>query len=245
MCTTHGLVIFHLDSRTLLSCVKIMTDTIKDTYQVLAASAEGEYKEKGSKFLAYAYPISSLDDFEFYMEEVKSIHPKARHHCYAYRIGIDGDIYRANDDGEPSGTAGKPILGQLLSQDLSDTLVVVVRYFGGTKLGASGLINAYKTATYDALVNAKKVDKVLSEAFKLIFEYGEMGHVLNVIKSLHLTITAKVFEDTPYVVVDIPKSQIEKSIVQLKAKLLQVSEEQITDKTEISFCTIEQILKDD
>ena len=222
-----------------------MEKEIIDTYQVLAARAEGEYKEKGSKFLAYAYPISSIEDFEYCLEEVKSVHPKARHHCYAYRLGIEGDVFRANDDGEPSGTAGKPILGQLLSQDLSDTLVVVVRYFGGTKLGASGLIRAYKDATFDAIAKANKKNKVLSDEFKLTFDYGEMGHVLNVIKSLHLTITKKVFETIPYVVVDVPRSQTHKSITQLKSKLLNISEEQINDETEIPFCTIEQILDDD
>lgn len=222
-----------------------MTETIKDTYQVLAHESQGEYKEKGSKFLAYAYPIASLDDFEYYLEEVKSLHPKARHYCYAYRIGLKGDVFRANDDGEPSGTAGKPILGQLLSQDLSDTLVVVVRYFGGTKLGASGLIHAYKTAAFEALTVAEKKNKVLSNAFRLSFEYGEMGHILNVIKSLNLNMVKKVFESNPYVVVEIPKSQSERSMVQLKAKILQVSEEQINDETEISFCTIEQIEQDD
>ena len=218
---------------------------IKDTYQILATSSEGEYKEKGSKFLAYAYPISSLEDFEYYMEEVKSIHPKARHYCYAYRLGIDGDIYRANDDGEPSGTAGKPILGQLLSQDVSDTLIVVVRYFGGTKLGASGLINAYKTAAFDAISNGKKINKILSSSYKLTFDYGKMGHVMNVIKSLHLSIIEKVFEAIPYIVIEIPKSKVSEKMVQLKAKLLQVSEEQINDKTEISFCDIKQIQDDD
>ncbi len=222
-----------------------MDKVIKDTYQVIASPSEGEYKEKGSKFLAYAYPVSSLDDFEYYLEEVKSMHPKARHHCYAYRIGIDGDIYRANDDGEPSGTAGKPILGQLLSQDVSDVLVVVVRYFGGTKLGASGLINAYKTATLDAISNATKRNKVLSDQFKLTFDYAKMGHVLNVIKSLSLTITEKVFESAPFVVIEIAKSQTGSSITRLKAKLLQVSEEQINEETEIAFCKIEQIMEYD
>lgn len=222
-----------------------MLNTIKDTYQVIASPSEGEYKEKGSKFLAFAYPITTLEDFEYYLEEVRSIHPKARHYCYAYRIGIEGELYRANDDGEPSGTAGKPILGQLLSQNLSDTFVVVVRYFGGTKLGASGLINAYKSATYDAIVNASKKDKTLSDLFKINFDYGEMGHVLNVIKSLHLTITEKVFEDTPYVVVEIPKSQTVENIIQLKSKLLNISEEQINDDTVIPFCSIVQLNEDD
>jgi uncharacterized YigZ family protein len=222
-----------------------MTTTIKDTYQILSTSSEGEYKEKGSKFLSYAYPIVSIEDFELHMEEVKSLHPKARHYCYAYRLGLEGDVYRANDDGEPSGTAGKPILGQLLSQDVSDTLIVVVRYFGGTKLGASGLINAYKTAAYDAISNGQKTKKVLSDLYKLTFEYGEMGHILNVIKSLNLNITEKVFETIPYIVLEIPKSQVETKLVQLKAKLLQVSEEQIDEETEISFCDIKRIEQHD
>ncbi len=222
-----------------------MEITTKDTYQSISGPSEGEYKEKGSKFLAYAYPISSLKDFEFYLEEVKSMHPKARHHCYAYRIGIDGDLFRANDDGEPSGTAGKPILGQLLSKEVSDVLVVVVRYFGGTKLGASGLIHAYKTATFDAISKANLMDKILSDSFKLSFDYGEMGHVMNVIKSLGLEITEKVFESVPFVVIAIPKSKTAQSLKKLKAKLLQVSEEQIKEDTEIPFCNITQITAND
>ncbi|MEM9548179.1 MAG: YigZ family protein [Bacteroidota bacterium] len=222
-----------------------MEITTRDTYQTISGPAEGEYKEKGSKFIAYAYPITSLKDFEYYMEEVKSIHPKARHHCFAYRLGIDGAIYRANDDGEPSGTAGKPIMGQLLSKEVSDILVVVVRYFGGTKLGASGLINAYKTATSDVLTHAKTIEKVLCDSFQLTFEYGEMGHVMNAIKSIGLQITDKVFESTPFVVVKIPKSKTAQTLLRLKAKLLQVSEEQIEEDTEIPFCQITQISNDD
>jgi len=222
-----------------------MEITINDTYQTIANRSEGEYKEKGSKFLAYAFPIDTLAAFEDCLEEVRSLHPKARHYCYAYRLGIDGAVYRANDDGEPSGTAGKPILGQLLSHEVSDTLIVVVRYFGGTKLGASGLIHAYKTAAHEALTHAEKVQKNLSDTFKLQFEYGEMGHVLNVIKSLHFTITEKVFEASPYVIIEIPKSLTSQSIVQLKAKLLQVSEEQVSDETKVSFCTIEKMTSDD
>ena len=219
-----------------------MSKSIRDTYQVITEASEGEYKEKGSKFLAYAFPVTSIEEFEMYLDEVRSNHPKARHYCYAYRIGIDGDVYRANDDGEPSGTAGKPILGQLLSQDVSDVLVVVVRYFGGTKLGASGLINAYKSATYDALVDAPKEDKILCDEFRLTFDYGEMGHVLNVIKSLHLNITQKVFEAIPYIVVQIPKSKTEKYLIELKSKLLQISEDQINEETEIDFCKIELVM---
>lgn len=217
-----------------------MSVEIKDTYQIISDSSYGEYREKGSKFLAFAYPITSVEDLPVYIDEVKSIHPKASHHCYAYRIGIEGKLYRANDDGEPSGTAGKPILGQLLSHDVSDTLVIVVRYFGGTKLGASGLIHAYKTATHEALEVSHKKDKTLSDIYRLTFDYAEMGHVLNVTKSLKLEITNKVFEAEPYIEIEVPKSKIEESLVNLKANLLQISTEQIDEETIVPFCKIDK-----
>lgn len=222
-----------------------MTKKIKDTYQILSDSSEGEYKEKGSKFLAYAYPVRSIDEVEYYQAEVKDMHPKARHFCYAYRIGIEGDIYRANDDGEPSGTAGKPIHGQLLSHDVSDTLIIVVRYFGGTKLGASGLIHAYKTAAHEALSAGVKENRVLSDIYRLTFDYGEMGHVLNVTKSLDLNIVAKTFEAVPFIEIEVPRSKIELSLIELKAKLLQVSTEQVDEETTIPFCKIEKTESDD
>ena len=118
-----------------------------DTYKTIAKPAEGFYKDKGSKFLAFAYPVYTEDRIKAQLSELKKEYYDARHHCYAWKLGIENDKYRANDDGEPSGTAGKPIYGQLLSHELTNALVVVVRYFGGTKLGTSGLIRAYKTAT--------------------------------------------------------------------------------------------------
>lgn len=222
-----------------------MTKEIKDTYQILASPSEGEYKEKGSKFLAYAYPVRSIEDVEYYQAEVKDMHPKARHFCYAYRIGIEGDIYRANDDGEPSGTAGKPIHGQLLSHDVSDAFIVIVRYFGGTKLGASGLIHAYKTAAHEALEVGKLINRVLSDIYRLSFDYGEMGHVLNVTKSLNLNIVDKVFEAIPFIDIEVPRSKIEQSLIDLKARLLQISTEQIDEETIVPFCKIDKIENDD
>ncbi len=222
-----------------------MTKQIKDTYQILATPSEGEYKEKGSKFLAYAYPVRSIEEVEYYQAEVKNMHPKARHFCYAYRIGIEGDIYRTNDDGEPSGTAGKPIFGQFLSHDISDTLIIVVRYFGGTKLGASGLIHAYKTAAHEALDVGEKINRVLSDIYRLTFEYGEMGNVLNVTKSLDLNIINKTFEAIPFIEIEVPRSKIDQSIIDLKARLLQISTEQIDEKTTVPFCKIDKIESDD
>jgi len=129
---------------------------IIDQYYSIKDSTEGQYKEKGSKFISYAYSVTSEEQVGERLEEIRNLHHKARHHCYAYKIGVDGNRYRANDDGEPGGTAGKPILGQLHSYKVTDVLVIVVRYFGGTKLGASGLIKAYKEAAKDALFIAKK-----------------------------------------------------------------------------------------
>ncbi len=211
---------------------------MQDTYQVVANPSIGDYKEKGSKFIALLYPVRSVKEVEKKIEEVKSLHPKARHHCYAYRIGIEGKLYRANDDGEPSGTAGKPILGQLHSTGVSDTLIVVVRYFGGTKLGVPGLIHAYKSASADALSKTTFVTRVLTDAFELRFEYAKMGHVMNVIKSMGLMIKEKSFDISPRVVIELPRSMKEEMLKHLKAKLLGVSSEQISEKTEIPYCTI-------
>ena len=214
---------------------------INDAYHTTASESLGDYREKGSKFLAYQYPVSSIQEIENRLEEVRTLHPKARHFCYAYRLGIYGEPHRTNDDGEPSGTAGKPIHGQLLSYEVSDCIIIVVRYFGGTKLGASGLINAYRTAAKEALEIIEKRQVVLGDDFKLSFDYGEMGHVMNVIKSMELEIKEKSFESTAAVVIRLRKSEIEASLILLKAKLLQISTEQVNDKTEISFCKIEKL----
>jgi len=211
-----------------------------DTYYTTADSSIGDYREKGSKFLAYQYPVASVEDVELRLEEVRTLHPKARHYCYAYRLGITGEQHRANDDGEPSGTAGKPILGQLLSYQVSDTLIVVVRYFGGTKLGASGLINAYRTAARQSLDDVDRKEVVLGEDISLVFDYAEMGHVMNVVKSLELNIMEKSFESRPQMMIRIRNSEVESKLLLLKARLLNVSTEQVDEKTEIPFCKIER-----
>lgn len=216
-------------------------DKIKDTYYSIKAPTEGLFKDRGSKFIAYAYPVISEEEIEIALEEIKALHPKARHHCYAYRLGIEGEPHRANDDGEPSGTAGKPILGQLKSFEVSDALVIVVRYFGGTLLGASGLIQAYKESTAEALQAAKKIKKVLSASYKLSFTYAEMGHVMNVVKSQELDITDKTFEETPEITISIPLSREEAEIISLKAQLLQITTDEVTMETKIPFCTFNRL----
>ena len=158
-----------------------------DIYHTIKAPAEGIYKEKGSKFLAFAYPVRTLEEVKVHLERLRKDYFDARHHCYAYIIGPNKDAWRANDDGEPSGTGGRPIHGQLLSADLTDTLIIVVRYFGGILLGASGLANAYKTAARDAIEHAEIIEKTIDIRYRLHFEYALMNDVMRVIKEYGLT----------------------------------------------------------
>lgn len=157
-----------------------------DTYLTLDAPSEGLYKEKGSKFLAFAYPVHTLDEVKECLDALRKQYFDARHHCYAYILGPYKDTWRANDDGEPSGTGGRPIHGQLLSANLTDTLIVVVRYFGGILLGTSGLINAYKTAARDAIDHASIVERTIDVRYRLHFEYALMNDVMRIIKDFDL-----------------------------------------------------------
>lgn len=157
-----------------------------DTFKTLAAPSQGLYKEKGSKFLAFAYPVTSIEQVKQHVDQLKKEYFDARHHCYAYIIGENKDVYRLNDDGEPSGTGGRPIHGQLLSADLTNVLIVVVRYFGGILLGASGLANAYKVAARDAIDNASIIEKTIDKTYRLEFEYALMNDVMRVIKDFSL-----------------------------------------------------------
>ena len=158
-----------------------------DTYHTIKAPSEDLYKEKGSKFLAFAFPVRTVEEVKGHLEKLRKDYFDARHHCYAYILGPNKDAWRANDDGEPSGTGGRPIHGQLLSADLTDTLIVVVRYFGGILLGASGLANAYKTAARDAIDHAEIIEKTIDIRYRLHFEYALMNDVMRVIKDFSLT----------------------------------------------------------
>ncbi len=153
-----------------------------DVYTTISEPAKGIYKEKGSKFLAFGYPVMEEEQIKHHIQELKQKYYDARHHCYAWQLGLDDNHYRVNDDGEPSGTAGKPIHGQIRSHGVTNLLIVVVRYFGGTKLGTSGLINAYKCATADVLANAKMVEKTINNHYKVQFSYAVMNDVMRVIK---------------------------------------------------------------
>lgn len=153
-----------------------------DKYKTIQAASEGIYKEKGSKFIAYAYPIESEEETKEIIDSLKRQYYDARHHCFAWQLGMDGMNFRTNDDGEPSGTAGKPIHGQILSHELTNILIVVVRYFGGTKLGTSGLIQAYREAAADAIANAEIITKTIDNCYTILFEYADMNDVMRIIK---------------------------------------------------------------
>ena len=161
--------------------------TENDTYKSIECPSEGLFKDNGSRFIAHAYPVRTEEEIKAIIASLKKEYHDARHHCYAYRLGYRRDIFRANDDGEPSSSAGKPILRQIDSLELSDILVVVTRYFGGIKLGIPGLIRAYRTATADALANARIVRKTACTRYRLSFGYINMNNVMKVMKDLGLT----------------------------------------------------------
>ena len=158
------------------------------SYKSIAAASDGNYKEKGSKFVGYAFPCISEEAFSEELKKMKAEHRTARHHCYAYSLGPDGEDYRTNDDGEPSGTAGRPIHGQIRSFELSDVGIIVVRYFGGTKLGTSGLIRAYKSAAKDALENARIIETELTDKLRISFPTTHTGAVMRTLEKFEARI---------------------------------------------------------
>lgn len=167
--------------------------TVSDCFKSIATLSTGLFKDNGSKFLAFAYPVTTEEEIKGIIQGLKKEYYDARHHCYAYRLGHTGAIWRMNDDGEPSSTAGRPIYGQILSAELSDILVVVVRYFGGIKLGVPGLIRAYKSSTADAIANATIIEKIATKPYRIIFDYLQMNSVMKRLKDLGLTPTDQQF----------------------------------------------------
>lgn len=167
---------------------------MEDLYKTIKMPAEGLYKEKGSKFIALAYPVDTEEEIKSLLAEIRTEYYDARHHCYAYRLGADKKRFRTNDDGEPSSTAGKPILGQILSADLTNILIVVVRYFGGIKLGVSGLIQAYKEAAADAIAHADIIEKTENRILRVRFSYGVMNEVMRVVKEEEPEVLDRMFE---------------------------------------------------
>jgi uncharacterized YigZ family protein len=187
-----------------------------DTYLTIEKPSEAIFRDRGSKFLAFAYPINSEADIKAILTVLKTEHPKANHHCWAMRLGIDRSVFRINDDGEPSGTAGRPILNTLLSRNITNVLVVVVRYFGGTLLGVPGLINAYKTATEEALNIAVIIEKTLDDTYIISFDYQQMNDIMKIIKEDNLTILEQQFDNNCIVKIAIRKMQVNRSINKLE-----------------------------
>lgn len=177
--------------------------TASDCYKSISSLSKGLYKDKGSKFLSFAYPVEDENAARIIIDSIRKEYFDARHHCWAYRIGRLGEKWRANDDGEPSSTAGKPILGQILSNELSDILIVVVRYFGGTLLGTSGLIQAYREASADAIANAEIIEKVACSRYNVTFDFIQMNAVMKVLKEMKLTPTDQKFDNQCTLTVDV------------------------------------------
>jgi len=187
-----------------------------DTYLTIKAAAEGVFRDRGSKFLAFAYPITSDAEIKDIVTRLRAEHPKANHHCWAMRLGTDRSVFRINDDGEPSGTAGRPILNVLLSRDVTNVLVVVVRYFGGTLLGVPGLINAYKQAAMDALNNAAIIDKSVQDVYTLQFAHEQMNDVMRLVKENSLSVLIQQFDNLCTLQISIRKTKVNEVLGKLE-----------------------------
>lgn len=188
----------------------------RDFYTTIDKPSSAEFKDRGSKFIAFAFSVESADDFKKQLQVLKKEHTKAVHHCFAYRIGTDGNNFRSSDDGEPAGTAGKPILGQLLSKEITNVAVVVVRYWGGTLLGVPGLINAYKTAAALALQVTPFVEKQIEVNYSIEFDYTQMNDVMMILKQFNCTIIASEMQLFCNVRAGIPKNRLQEVLYRLK-----------------------------
>lgn len=194
-----------------------------DYYYTIERPGSAEFKDRGSKFIAYAFPIASVANFKKQLQGLKEEHTKAAHHCFAYRIGTDGNIFRSSDDGEPSGTAGKPILGQIDSKQLTDLAVIVVRYFGGTLLGVPGLINAYKTVAALALQTTPIIQKAIEIKYRLQFDYTRMNEVMMIAKKYNCTVLDKQVELFCTMDIGIPKAIHELILLKLNELMVEVT----------------------
>ena len=188
----------------------------EDTYHMPTNNSEGLYKEKGSKFIAYAFPVFSEEDVKERLEEIRKKEYAARHHCYAYTLHPDKSALRANDDGEPANTAGKPILGQIQSKDLTNILIIVVRYFGGVKLGVGGLITAYRAAAADALENISIEKRFVKEIYEVAFQYPQMNEVMRLVKDKSLEVVNQDFQIDCKLIFAIRKSQADAIVAAFK-----------------------------
>lgn len=190
--------------------------TEQDFYYTIEKSAVAEFKDRGSKFIGYALPVKNVEEFKDRLNEIKKEHPKATHHCFAYRLGLDGNVFRVSDDGEPSGTAGRPILGQIDSKELVNTLVVVVRYFGGTLLGVPGLINAYKSAAALALQIAPMAQKQVEKEYVVQFDYTQVNEVMTLVKHYNCRVVRQEMQLFCNMTIAIPKNRVTEVVYKLQ-----------------------------
>jgi uncharacterized YigZ family protein len=188
----------------------------QDFYYTITQPSTAEFKDRGSKFIAYAFPIETADDFKKQLQILKKEHPKAVHHCFAYRIGTDGNSFRSSDDGEPSGTAGKPMLGQIDSKELTNLAVIVIRYWGGTLLGVPGLINAYKTAVSLALQVTPIIQKQVESVYSIEFDYTQMNEVMIILKQFNCSIITQEMQLFCNIITGIPKNRAAEVLYRLK-----------------------------
>lgn len=193
---------------------KLMNEV--DFYYTIDKNGRAEFRDRGSRFIAYAFPVGSTEAFKSHLETVKKEHPKATHHCFAYRIGTDGSAFRVSDDGEPSGTAGKPILGQIDSKELTNTLIIVVRYFGGTLLGVPGLINAYKSTAAMALQVTPVVQRPVEIPYRVQFDYTQMNEVMQIVKRMGCSVIEQEMNLFCRLRIGIPRKREEEIVYSLK-----------------------------
>jgi uncharacterized YigZ family protein len=186
-----------------------------DNYKTINSSSRGIYKEKGSRFLAFAFPVTNQEEIKPILDGLRKEYHDARHHCYAYMIGRERKVWRMNDDGEPSGTAGRPILGQINSAVLTNILIVVIRYFGGTLLGVSGLINAYKSAAADAIMNSTIIERNLHEYYEIIFPYISMNDIMKILKEEETGQSGQTFQLECSIIIDFRVSEKDKILSRL------------------------------
>lgn len=198
-----------------LSCITNPSPLNPDFYYTIEKPSAAEFKDRGSKFLAYAFPVSSIAECKERLAEIKKEHPKATHHCFAYRLGLDGNSFRVSDDGEPSGSAGRPILGQIDSKQVTNALVIVVRYFGGTQLGIPGLINAYKTSATLALQVTPIAQKPVLIDYRLQFDYTQMNDVMRLVRQFDCVVLAQDMNLFCSLTIGIPKNRLEDVLYRL------------------------------